>query len=101
MQEDPTASMEERIRKRAYQLWLDEGCPQGRAEVHWDKATELVAIEDNQHLATRSPTAALGPHGQPVEPMIALTNQGEFPELTDQGEPKPPDFRNLGEEPAR
>jgi len=41
---------EQRIRSKAYQIWLNEGCPEGRAEAHWDMATELVAIEENYAL---------------------------------------------------
>jgi hypothetical protein len=36
---------EQRIRTKAFYIWLEEGCPQGRAQAHWDMATELVAIE--------------------------------------------------------
>jgi hypothetical protein len=28
----------------------------------------------------------LGPEGEPIEPVIAVLNEGEFPTLTDQGE---------------
>ena len=38
---------EQRIRARAYRIWEEEGRPEGRAEVHWDMARELIAIEDN------------------------------------------------------
>jgi hypothetical protein len=38
---------EQRIREKAFYIWLDEGCPEGRSDVHWDMATELIAIEDN------------------------------------------------------
>jgi Protein of unknown function (DUF2934) len=38
---------EERIRQRAYKIWLEEGCPEGRAEIHWEMARESVAIEEN------------------------------------------------------
>jgi hypothetical protein len=41
--------LEERIRRQAYRLWEEEGCPEGRELAHWDMATELVAIEDNQN----------------------------------------------------
>ena len=85
------ADPDTRVRDRAYQIWKQEGCPEGRASVHWDMARELVAIEENQHLATkpnpqrgdirRDPTT-----GEPVEPLMVVTNQGEFPTLTDQGE---------------
>jgi hypothetical protein len=36
---------EQRIRTKAFYIWLEEGCPEGRAQAHWDMATELVAIE--------------------------------------------------------
>ena len=34
---------EQRIRARAYRIWEEEGRPEGRAEVHWDMAPELIA----------------------------------------------------------
>lgn len=33
---------EEAVRAMAYKLWLEEGCPEGRAEHHWFKANEQV-----------------------------------------------------------
>jgi hypothetical protein len=79
---------QERIRVRAYHLWEQDGCPEGRADVHWDQATELVAIEDNQRFVTeRVPRPdELGPTGEPIEPAEAMENLGEFPTMTDQGE---------------
>lgn len=82
------SDLESRIRERAYYLWLQEGCPEGRAEVHWEEASELVAIEDNQKLTTRPvPPADSSP--TTVEPLEAVENAGEFPTLTDQGEEQP------------
>jgi hypothetical protein len=88
---DQTPSIEARIRERAYHLWQDEGCPDGRADAHWDMARELVAIEDNQLLATKPNPQRFDIRrdprtGEPVEPLTAVENQGEFPTLTDQGE---------------
>ncbi|HKA71456.1 MAG TPA: DUF2934 domain-containing protein [Xanthobacteraceae bacterium] len=74
---------EERVRQRAYRLWVEEGCPEGRSDAHWDKARELVAIEDNRKLATK-PVQGEG-SDDPVEPIEAIENAGEFPTLTDQG----------------
>jgi hypothetical protein len=34
------SDVENRVRERAYYLWLREGCSEGRADVHWDKARE-------------------------------------------------------------
>ena len=42
------SDVEQRIRERAYQIWLEEGCPEGRELDHWNMATEWVAIEDEQ-----------------------------------------------------
>ncbi|MFT3986738.1 DUF2934 domain-containing protein [Aestuariivirga sp.] len=41
----PTLPTEEKIREIAYALWLEEGQPDGRAEIHWLKASELVNAE--------------------------------------------------------
>ena len=35
MKESDSFAREERIRAKAYQIWLDEGCPDGRDEAHW------------------------------------------------------------------
>jgi Protein of unknown function (DUF2934) len=40
------ANREQRIRERAYQIWLHVGRPEGRDKIHWDMATELVAIDE-------------------------------------------------------
>ena len=36
---------EERIRARAYQIWLEEGCPGERADDHWRRAEADVSAE--------------------------------------------------------
>jgi hypothetical protein len=78
------SDVEQRIRERAYRLWLDEGCPEGRELEHW--AAELVAIEDGQQSTLKPIDQNLGPAGEPIEPIEAVHNAGEFPTLTDQGE---------------
>jgi len=42
---------EERIRLRAYELWLLEGQPEGREEEHWFRAAEAVRLEDIENSA--------------------------------------------------
>ncbi len=98
-------SLDERIRQRAQRLWQEAGRPSGGSEGYLDRASELVAIEDNQRQAMRplfeSERAApeedamlapeeVGPSGEPVEPIEAVENAGEFPTLTDQGEEQVP-----------
>ncbi len=80
------SDIEQRIRERDYRIWLEEGRPVGRELVHWDMATELVAIEDGQQATLKPIDQNLGPSGEPIEPIEAVRNAGEFPTLTDQGE---------------
>jgi hypothetical protein len=78
--------LDERVRQRAHRIWVEEGCPEGRSEVHWQKARELVAIEDNQKATLKPAPDPERPGREPVEPLVAVENAGEFPTLTDQGE---------------
>jgi hypothetical protein len=87
---------ETRIRERAHRLWLQEGRPQGREQDLLAMARELVAIEDNQKLATKpvrrdpaDPTIA----ADEVEPAAPAAAEGELPTLTDEGEQQYPPSR--------
>jgi hypothetical protein len=57
---------EQRIRDKAYQMWIDEGQPDGRADAHWDMATELVATEENQLLTLKpvEDSSPMSPNGE-------------------------------------
>ncbi len=37
---------EQRIREVAYFIWQEEGCPDGRAEQHWERAQAIVESQD-------------------------------------------------------
>ena len=92
---------DERVKAWAKRLWEEAGRPAGGMEDYLDRASELVAIEENSDL-TRRPLRGdevgrpeedavissdhSGPTGEPVEPIEAVANTGEFPTLTDQGE---------------
>jgi hypothetical protein len=40
------SNMEQQIRERAYQLWTESGCVQGRDEEHWFEAErQLIAAQ--------------------------------------------------------
>lgn len=45
------AEREERIRQRAYQLWKEDGAPEGRSEEYWHRAQQLI---DRETQATSS-----------------------------------------------
>jgi hypothetical protein len=71
--------LEERIRQRAYRIWEDEGRPDGRADAHWDMASELLAIEDNHAFALKPIRQNLAPNGEPIEPIEAVEMPESFP----------------------
>ena len=37
---------DDRVRELAYFLWIEEGCPDGQAERHWQAAEALFNSED-------------------------------------------------------
>ncbi len=56
MTADRYASIEARVRERAYHLWLEEGRPQGRDNEHWRRA-ERELIEQETGLREAFPAA--------------------------------------------
>jgi len=48
-------NLEQRIRERAYEIWEEEGCPEGRGDEHWQRALaeyEEARIEAGDGQAT-------------------------------------------------
>jgi Protein of unknown function (DUF2934) len=43
------SELDERIREKAYQLWKEDGSPEGRADVYWHRAREILDREANEH----------------------------------------------------
>lgn len=87
--------IEQRIRQRAYELWEEDGRPEGREGEHWERARFLVGIESNPDagqlpnpiIEDREKGYTSPPPPTPVEPIEAIENQGEFPDrFADQGE---------------
>ena len=73
--------VEERVKRRAYEIWQREGCPEGREADHWTLAKEEIAIEDNQTQALLPNPSEGGDdavvHPEPVEPVLAAESLGE------------------------
>ena len=77
------AALEGRIREKAYELWVQEGRPEGRANDHWEKARILVAIESDR-------TSLVPVADERPEPADIQQNLGEFPTaFRDQGDREP------------
>lgn len=92
----PNPVSDDRIRERAYRLWLEEGQPHGRDAEHWEKARDLLALEADPEEGKEGVGEGYnmpGPLGQPVEEASSLENRGEFPTTADQGEQNIPKKR--------
>lgn len=86
---EPDPAREQRIREVAYSLWESEGKPPGRDLDYWERASDLVGIEE-------SAGAGLLPNPQNhpeslresgIEEAEIQENLGEFPgSMTDQGD---------------
>jgi hypothetical protein len=81
---------ERRIRERAYHLWESEGRPHGRDLEYWERARELIGMEDHPEAARLpNPQAEGADPSAPavVEEAAVQENYGEIPgRLTDQGD---------------
>jgi hypothetical protein len=96
-------AQERRLKARAKELWKSDGAPEGKMDDYIERARELIAIElngDTARIPVKDlPDPSSQPYGEPVEPLEAIKNQGEFPTLTDQGEEQlfPKDAENESE----
>ncbi len=80
---------EARIRTRAYHLWEADGCPHGRDAEYWERARELVGMEESAGAGLLPNPATLHERipGVTVEEASIQENYGETPgRLTDQGD---------------
>ena len=49
---------ERKIRERAYAIWLDQGCVDGRDEQHWLEAEKEIVKEEAQAAAKSGDSAS-------------------------------------------
>jgi hypothetical protein len=80
---------EQRVRERAYHLWEADGRPHGRDVEYWERARELIGMEDSAG-AGQLPNPQNhpdSPRETGIEEAAIQENLGEFPDrLADQGE---------------
>ncbi|HET7881316.1 MAG TPA: DUF2934 domain-containing protein [Acetobacteraceae bacterium] len=79
---------DERVRRRARELWEADGRPQGREDEFLERARELIAMEDNADAGLLpNPMTHPSRAEDGVEEAEIQENYGEFPErMTDQGD---------------
>ncbi len=86
---DDSPAHEARIRERAYALWEQDGRPHGRADEFWERARELIGMEDSAGAGLLPNPQTVGEiiPGVVVDEAALQENLGEFPSLmTDQGD---------------
>lgn len=91
------SAQDQRIRERAYHLWEADGCPEGRDLEYWERARELIGMEDSNGAAQLPNPSVEGNARQPADEASIEENLGEFPDrFTDQGDhPHTPSLHNL------
>ncbi|MBN8875046.1 MAG: DUF2934 domain-containing protein [Rhodospirillales bacterium] len=83
------AAREQKVRERAYHLWESEGKPHGRDVEFWERARELVGMEESagSGLLPNPQSEPDSPRETGVEEAEIQANLGEFPDrFADQGE---------------
>jgi hypothetical protein len=92
MSDNPLEDSPERdakIRELAYHLWEQDGGPHGRDVEYWERARELVGIQESPgagqvHETLLRNTAV---DGETIDEAALQDNLGEFPDrFTDQGD---------------
>lgn len=82
-----TAERKRRIEERAYRLWEESGRPHGRDLEFWERARELIGMEESGPAGTIPVGTEAPNHGRNrIEEADLQENLGEFPGLTDQGD---------------
>lgn len=82
------ADREERIRKRAYELWQREGEPHGRDQDYWHRAVAELGLDDAGEVEIPVPAAeAL----KPKKPRPARKPRGAAGQMVDMAESFAPD----------
>ena len=85
----PDPDRDHRIRERAYHLWESEGKPHGRDLEYWERARELIGMEESagSGLLPNPSTVTESPRETGIEEAELQANLGEFPaRFADQGE---------------
>jgi hypothetical protein len=98
LEDDP--ARDQRIRELAYQLWEADGGPHGSDIQYWERARELIGMEDSRGSGQLPLPKEDDPRyvdGKLIEEASLEENLGEFPNrLSDQGDrPQTPSAKNL------
>ncbi len=81
------AVREQRIRECAYHLWKADGGPDGRDLEYWERARELIGMEESGETGQLPNPAVAGNGEERPDEAFLEDNLGEFPDrLTDQGD---------------
>ncbi|AYG69880.1 MULTISPECIES: DUF2934 domain-containing protein [unclassified Rhizobium] len=66
---------EEAVRLRAYQIWQDEGQPEGQELIHWRRATQEILAEDGRQPMEMDETEAVTQAPPPPQAPPVLSSE--------------------------
>ena len=67
---------DEKIRRRAYEIWQSAGSPEGRGEEHWAQAAREIEAEDRRISGTGETAGSAGQGGGLPKPPGGATGLG-------------------------
>lgn len=94
---------EDRIRKRAHQIWEDAGRPEGMHEEHWSEAVAAIEAEDEAPAKAAKPRAAKKADGEekPAAKKAAAAKSASVKKVAEAAPPaKKPASRKAKEAPV-
>lgn len=65
----PGPSYEDRVRERAYELWVEEGRPEGHDQEHWRRARDEIEAEDADLARNPGIGSSIGRQGDAPGPL--------------------------------
>jgi hypothetical protein len=72
-------AIEQRIRERAYEIWEDEGHPQGRDREHWLRARQELAVDEETQDRDLANNPGIGTSpGTRIGDMVSLAGDNTF-----------------------
>jgi hypothetical protein len=111
--------IEDRIREKAHEIWLEEGMPEGKETEHWFKASDIIrreffeetvvqpnaAMEAEDFEGVVNPDPAARQSDEPVEQRaaedVALMKEARAPSARGKAGPKAPGGGRKPPEPRR
>jgi hypothetical protein len=79
--DQPDSDKEERIRRRAYEIWEESGRAEGRESEHWEQARQEIELEDEGVTAQPPPAMPTNPGNETEDDTIKGAQRSRSSEI--------------------